>query len=140
MTPLQFESLEDAHMCSLHFGLAAVFAAQSRPLPVAPSVEAANQEDSGLGPSVESQSRRLPRGGTGNVNAHCSLDKSELDDIEQLFKKMDEEDLQEELNRHALEREMHEHELTNEMQEVDQREHEQQFVSAEVSEVPETGA
>lgn len=121
------------------FGLAAMFAAKSRPSPVPPLVEAANQQESDSRTPLEIQPRKWQRGGSGRVHIQCSLDTSELEDIEQVFRKMDEVDLEEELHRHELEREMHKYDLKKEMQEKDYLEHEESFVSAEVSEAHETG-
>lgn len=136
-------------MFVLYYGLAAVFAAKLSPPPVAPLLEAANQQESGSRTPLEIQPRRWQRGGGGRVYTQCSLNTSELEDIELVFRKMDEEDLEEEekgkedleaeSHRHELEREVQKYDLTKETQEKDDREHEELFVSAEGSEAHETG-
>jgi len=126
-------------MFVLHYELAAMFAAKSRSSLVVPLVEAANQQESSSRTPLEIQPRRWQRGGGGRVYTQCSLDPSELEDIEQVFRKMGEEDLEEELHRHERDRKMRTYDIAKEMQEKDHREHEELFVSAEVSEASETG-
>jgi hypothetical protein len=123
-------------MFVLHYGIAAMFSAKLRPRPVAPLV---GQQGPGSKPSLEILAARWQRGGRRSLFTQRSLDTSELEDLEQTFRKMDEEDLEKEMYEKYLEMEMHKYDLENVMQPSDQREHEEMFVSAEASEAHETG-
>ena len=131
---LTFQGL---HVCANH-GMAAFFSANLRPRPVAPPVAPTNQQEAGARPSLEEVAARWRRGGRWNLFTQRSLDSSDLEELEQTIRKMDEEDLEKEMHENYLEMEMRKYGLEN-VKPMMQRDNEELFVPVKTSEAHETG-
>ncbi|KAG0606751.1 hypothetical protein M758_9G164300 [Ceratodon purpureus] len=95
-----------------------MFSAKLRSRSAAPLLGSINQQESGSRPSLKILAAKWQRGGRRSLFTQRSLDTSEFDDLEQTFRKMDEEDLEREMQERNLEREMQERNLEREMQEM----------------------
>lgn len=116
-----------------------MFSANLRPRAVASLVGLTNQQESSSRPSLETLAAKWQRGGRRSLFTQRLLDTSEVEDLEQTFRKMDEEDLEKEMHENNLEMELHKYALEDVMPPRSQQEHGELFVPVKASEAHETG-